>query len=155
MRVRTASRGSLRPASIMPSMAALTASDFIFMKSVRVLSRSKTMARIKRGLRSGNPRRPAIAWASRWSIASNGAVRSAPAGLRSFARPRRRVVRSSRRRLLRGDADAASLADLAVVDANVETAVGVVAHPRLVGDRGAIATVVGERKQHPVVALET
>src|SRR6185369_4421378 len=45
MRARTASRGSLRPASIMPSMAALIASSFIFMKSVSVLSRSKMMAR--------------------------------------------------------------------------------------------------------------
>ena len=31
----------------MPSIAAVTASDFIFMKSVSVLSRSKTVARIK------------------------------------------------------------------------------------------------------------
>src|SRR5437867_7239149 len=48
MRDRTASRGRLRPASIMPSIAAWMASDFIFMKSVSVLSRSKTIARIKR-----------------------------------------------------------------------------------------------------------
>src|SRR5262245_25707745 len=48
MRAFTDSRGSSRPASIMPSIAASTASDFIFMKSTRVLSRSKTMARINR-----------------------------------------------------------------------------------------------------------
>src|SRR5881396_1566940 len=50
MRARTASRGNLRPASIMPSMAAFTASVFIFMKSTSVLSRSKTMARINQGV---------------------------------------------------------------------------------------------------------
>src|SRR5258706_80284 len=40
-------RGTLRPASTMPSIAAATASDLVFMKSVSVLSRSKTVARIK------------------------------------------------------------------------------------------------------------
>src|SRR6266545_5415812 len=52
MRARTASRGSLSPASIMPSIAASIAAAFIFMKSVSVLSRSKTMARINPALRA-------------------------------------------------------------------------------------------------------
>src|SRR3990172_9450567 len=52
MRVRTASRGRSSPASIMPSMAASIAAAFIFMKSVSVLSRSKTMARINPALRT-------------------------------------------------------------------------------------------------------
>src|SRR2546426_5955848 len=51
MRLRTASRGARSPASIMPSIAASIAAAFIFMKSVSVLSRSKTMARIKPALR--------------------------------------------------------------------------------------------------------
>src|SRR5947209_6107463 len=52
IRVFTASRGSARPASIIPSIAASTASDFIFMKSTSVLSRSKTMAWITPGVPS-------------------------------------------------------------------------------------------------------
>src|SRR5215831_6132653 len=107
MRARTASRGSCRPASIMPSMAAFTASDFMRMKSVSVLSRSKTIARIKQF----DPG--------------------------SFARGH----------------DGAAQTDLAVVDAKIETARRVVAHPRLVRDRRAVATVVGERQQHAFVAL--
>src|SRR5437016_2229990 len=52
MRARTVPRGSCRPASSMPTMAARTASPFMRMKSTRVLSRSKTMARITRVLRT-------------------------------------------------------------------------------------------------------
>src|SRR5262245_13606719 len=108
MRARTASRASLRPASIMPSIAAVTASDCIFMKSVRVLSRSKTIARI-----------------------------------------------TGRGRLLAREPEPASEADLAVVDADIEAAVRVVADPRLVGDRRSVAAVVGQRQQDPLAALET
>src|SRR5215831_3714965 len=59
IRARTASRGSSRPASIMASTAASMAAVFIRMKSVSVLSRSKTIARIKHALRCG---RSAGAW---------------------------------------------------------------------------------------------
>src|SRR5688572_22674211 len=90
----------------MPSIAAVTASAFILMKSVRVLSRSKMMARTK-----------------------------------------------PPRCLFGRDADSSSQADLAVVDANVEPAVGIAADPRLVGDRGPIPTVVGQGEQHSVTAL--
>src|SRR5580765_46217 len=103
IRARTASRGSSRPASIIPSIAASIAAAFIFMKSVSVLSRSRTMARIKT--------------------------------------------------LLAREPDAAAEADLAVVDAKVEPAGRIAAHPGLVGDRRAVATVVRERQQNAVVAL--
>src|SRR5437773_11805424 len=73
------------------------------MKSVSVLSRSRTMARIKR--------------------------------------------------LLAREPDAAAEADLAVVDAKVEPAGRIAAHPGLVCDRRAVPTVVRERQQNPVVAL--
>src|SRR5216117_965149 len=105
MRARTASRGRVSPASIIPSIAAWIASAFIFMKSVRVLSRSKTMARTNRTL------------------------------------------------LLGGDSDPTPQADLSVVDAEIEAAGRIAAHPRFVRDGGAVASVVGERQQDPVVAL--
>src|SRR5687768_1373048 len=57
------------------------------------------------------------------------------------------------RRSLEALADGAAEADLAVVDADVEAAVGVGAHPRLVGDGGAFAAVVRQRHQDPLVAL--
>src|SRR6266516_5268721 len=60
IRARTDSRGSRSPASIMPSIAALTASAFIFMKSVSVLSRSKMIARI-------NARPARLGLLGRWS----------------------------------------------------------------------------------------
>src|SRR4030067_1076028 len=122
----TASRGRSSPASIMPSMAALMASDFIFMKSVSVLSRSKTIARINQVL-------PAV-------LAGRG-TRGGPT--------------TSAPRSLAGDPNAAAQADLAIVDAHVESACGIAAHPCLVGDRCALAAVVGERQQYAVVALAT
>src|ERR1041385_6832344 len=48
-RRRSSSRERSNPASIMPSMAAWIAASFMRMKSVSVLSRSKTIARITRG----------------------------------------------------------------------------------------------------------
>src|SRR2546426_7099160 len=107
MRARTASRGRSSPASIMPSIAASIAAAFIFMKSVSVLSRSRTIARINPALRT----------------------------------------------LLARESDAAAETDLAVVDAKVEPARRIAAHPGLVRDRRALATVVGKRQQNPVVAL--
>src|SRR5262249_35636318 len=107
MRARTASRGRSSPASIMPSIAASMAAAFIFMKSVRVLSRSRTIARINPALRT----------------------------------------------LLAREPDAAAEADLAVVDAKVEPASRIAAHPGLVRDGRSVAAVVGERQQNPVVAL--
>src|SRR5262245_623036 len=107
MRARTASRGRSSPASIMPSIAASMAAAFIFMKSVRVLSRSRTIARINPALRT----------------------------------------------LLAREPDAAAEADLAVVDAKVEPASRIAAHPGLVRDGCSVAAVVGERQQNPVVAL--
>src|SRR5437016_8590183 len=107
MRARTASRGRSSPASIMPSIAASMAAAFIFMKSVSVLSRSRTIARINPALRT----------------------------------------------LLARESDAAAETDLAVVDAKVEPARRIAAHPGLVRDRRALATVVGKRQQNPVVAL--
>src|SRR5438876_6847284 len=109
MRSRSTGRGMFRPASIMPSIAASTASAFIFMKSVSVLSRSRTMARITRSDSAGAS--------------------------------------------LRGGADGAAQADLAVVDSHVEATHGVRAHPGLVGDRRALAPVVRQRQQHAVFAL--
>src|SRR5262245_53817570 len=109
MRARTASRGRSRPASIMPSIAASMAAAFIFMKSVSVLSRSRTIARINEG--------------------------------------------SALRTLLAREPDTAAEADLAVVDAKVEPAGRIAAHPGLVRDGRSVATVVGERKQNSVVAL--
>src|SRR5580765_7975785 len=123
MRARTSSRGSCSPASIMPWMAADTASDFIFMKSVSVLSRSKTIARIKRWI-------PGVSNSDRAAFA-----------------PRRSVKSLARRR------DGAADADLAVVDAQIESAGRVVAHPGIVGDGRAVATVIGEWQQHAFVAL--
>src|SRR5258708_6320565 len=108
MRPRMRSRGRSRPASIIPSIAAATASSFIFMKSTSVLSRSNTMARI-----------------------TNAALRGGPS-------------------LDRGS-DRAPEADLAVVDAEVEAARRIAAHPGLVVDRRAVAPVVRQGQQHPVV----
>src|SRR5580765_2583573 len=116
MRARTASRGSLSPASIMPSIAAVTASDFIFMKSVSVLSRSKTIARIKRALRV------------RTVAATRRGGASGPAGA-----PRdggRGMVEAARLPSFRGRPDRAAQADLAVVDPQVESARGIAADPR-------------------------
>src|SRR3712207_4936330 len=50
-------------------------------------------------------------------------------------------------------ADGAAEADLSVVDADVEAAVRVGADPRLVGDRRAVAAVVGQRYEQSLVAL--
>src|SRR6266436_1557176 len=55
MRARTVSRGSASPASIMPSIAAVTASPFMRMKSTSVLSRSNTMAWIMAAPRRAPP----------------------------------------------------------------------------------------------------
>src|SRR5262249_48720487 len=57
------------------------------------------------------------------------------------------------RTLVAREPDAATEADLAVVDAEVEPAGRIAAHPGLVRDRRSIATVIGERQQNPVVAL--
>ena len=47
--------------------------------------------------------------------------------------------------LLRGP-DGSAVAQLTVVDSNIETAVGIATGPGLVFDRGAVASVVAERK---------
>src|SRR5438034_11850066 len=117
MRAFTASRGSSSPASIMPSIAAATASDFIFMKSTRVLSRSKTMARINQAPRADRERELG--------------------GVPSLGR----------------EADGPPQADLPVVDANVEPACGIAAHPGLVVDGRSVAAVIRKREQHAIVAL--
>src|SRR6185437_1629732 len=52
-------------------------------------------------------------------------------------------------------ADRPPKADLAVVDANVETALGVVAHPRLVGDGRSFASIIAERKHGSLAAFAT
>src|SRR6185503_6705745 len=49
--------------------------------------------------------------------------------------------------------DDAPEADLPVIDAQIEPALRVGAHPRLVGDRRAFAAVVGERNQRAVATL--
>src|SRR5688500_10148613 len=61
----------------------------------------------------------------------------------------RRAARAS----LVGGPDRAAEAQLTVVDADVEPAVGVAADPGLVGDRCAIAAVVAHREQVAVAAL--
>src|SRR5690242_660848 len=53
------------------------------------------------------------------------------------------------------DPDRASVAQLTVIDAHVETAIGVAARPRFVRDRRAIATVVAHWKQRSFLALPT
>src|SRR5262245_56937589 len=58
-------------------------------------------------------------------------------------------------RLLRGDSDFAPQADLAVVDADVESARGIAADPCLVGDGRTVAPIVRQREQHSVLALAT
>src|SRR3954469_23768964 len=55
--------------------------------------------------------------------------------------------------LLLGGADAASVAQLAVVDPDVEPALGIAAHPRLEGDGGSVAAVVAQRKERARTAL--
>src|SRR5947208_13800869 len=57
-----------------------------------------------------------------------------------------RITRTPGGDSLRGGAQGSAEADLAVVDANVEPAIGIAAHPGLVGDRGAIPPVVGQRE---------
>src|SRR6185437_6553999 len=52
-------------------------------------------------------------------------------------------------------ADRPPKADLAVVDANVETAFGVVAHPRLVGDGRSFASIIADRKHGSLAAFAT
>src|SRR5262245_5123640 len=62
------------------------------------------------------------------------------------------------RRRLRGSlvalADRPSEADLAVVDPEVEAAIGIGADPGLVGDRGPFATVVGEGDEAALRAFQ-
>src|SRR5690606_7983682 len=71
---------------------------------------------------------------------------SAPRG------PRRRGVGGGGR-LLVALADGPAEADLAVVDPDVEPALGIGAHPRLVGDGRSIASVVRERQHLAVLTL--
>ena len=51
-------------------------------------------------------------------------------------------------------ADIPSETDFPVVDANIESAAGVVAHPRLVHDRSPVTTVVRKGEQNPLITLQ-
>src|SRR5687768_18165824 len=55
--------------------------------------------------------------------------------------------------LFEGLPDRAADGDLAVVDSQVESALGVRAHPRLVADCRALPPVIGQRQQHSFVAF--
>src|SRR5215211_3984670 len=74
----------------------------------------------------------------------------APAASTTATRDRRRFMRAcecapdNARRLLLRCADGAPVPELAVVDPDVEPALGVAAHPCLVGDGRPVAAVVAE-----------
>src|SRR5688500_11377201 len=55
--------------------------------------------------------------------------------------------------LLVRNANGAAVAQLTVVDAEIEATLRVAAGPRLVGDRSAVASVIAERKQRPLPAF--
>src|SRR5262245_34309624 len=117
----------------MPWMAASTANSFMRMKSVSVLSRSKKIARITAALHHRRRLRRASA------IAAKAATGAAWGWERS--------------ELLGGRADHPTETDLAIVDADIEAAARIGAHPGLVGNARPFTTVVRERNQYPRPAL--